>query len=379
MPATPTALDRREDQATAATTATIGARRMASQGLTTRAASDPAALVRWLGAVQAQDFLGSLWALGARLPGATEADIERAIADRAILRTWPMRGTVHFVPVEDARWLTGLLAARVITRNGSIYRRAGLDDAEFARGRTLLTRALADGQPQTRRAIYAALEVAGFATARIRGLHLIGRLAQEGLICLGPRAGKQPTVVLLDAWAPRQRALAREEAIAELALRYFRSHGPATVRDFAWWSGLRLAEIAGGLADVRGQLVAETLGGATYWGGATPSGGDAAPALHLLPPFDEFLVSYKDRRASLDPRDAGLWAERDHLMSSVIIAGGRVIGSWRRTLGRGGVAIAATLARPLTDPEGGAFAAAIARYGHFLGLPVTDVRTTPLG
>jgi len=179
MLATQGAIEPRE---TAPTAATIGARRLASQGLTPPACADPAALVRWLGAVQAQDFLGSLWALGSRLPCTTEADIERAIADRAILRTWPMRGTVHFVAAEDARWMTGLLAARVVARNGSIYRNAGLDDAAFAHGRELLTRALANGQPLTRTAIYATLEEAGFATARMRGSHLIGRLAQEGTI-----------------------------------------------------------------------------------------------------------------------------------------------------------------------------------------------------
>jgi len=367
-----------EAHATTPTAATIGARRMASQGLTPPVHANPAALVRWLGAVQVQDFLGSLWALGARLPGTTEADIERAIADRTILRTWPMRGTVHFVAAEDARWLTGLLAARVIARNGSIYRNPGLDDAAFARGRTLVTRALADGQPMKRTAIYATLEAAGFATERMRGLHLIGRLAQEGTICFGPRIGKQPTFVLLDAWAPQQRGLAHDEAIAELTLRYFRSHGPATVRDFAWWSGLRRTEIAGGLANVRGQLVVETIDGTTYWRGEEQPTGNATPALHLLPPFDEFLVSYKDRGAALDPRDAALWVERDHLSSSTIVAGGRVIGSWKRTLARDGVTIAATLARPLTDAEQAAFAATIARYGHFLGLPVLDTRMTLL-
>jgi len=375
MLATQDVLEQRE---TAAIAATIGARRLASQGLMPPAQADPAALVRWLGAVQAQDFLGSLWALGARLPGTTEADIERAIADRTILRTWPMRGTVHFVAAEDARWMTGLLAARVVARNGNIYRNAGLDDATFTQARAVLTRALADGQPLTRTTLYAALDAAGIATAQMRGLHVIGRLAQERLICFGPRAGKQPTFVLLDAWAPQQRTRAREEAIAELTLRYFRSHGPATERDFAWWSGLRRAEIAGGLADVRGQLVAETIDGTTYWRGDTQPMGDARPALHLLPPFDEFLVSYKDRGAALDPRDAGLWAERDHLLSSTIVAGGRVIGSWKRTLTRGGVSIAATLARPLAAAEQTEFVAAIARYGHFLGLPVLDTRTTLL-
>jgi len=367
-----------EQRAAATTTATIGARRLASQGLMPPAHADPATLVRWLGAVQAQDFLGSLWALGSRLPGTTEADIERAIADRAILRTWPMRGTVHFVAAEDARWMTGLLAARVIARNGSIYRKAGLDDATFARGRTILMRALADGQPLPRTALYATLEGAGIATAEMRGLHIIGRLAQEGHICFGPRAGKQPTFVLLDAWAPQQRSLAPDEAIAALTLRYFRSHGPATERDFAWWSGLRLTEVASGLAGVRGQLVAETIDGTTYWRGERPVTANPEPVLHLLPPFDEFLVSYKDRSAALDPRDAGLWAERDHLMSSVIVVGGRVLGSWKRALGRGGVTIAATLARPLTEAERLAFTAATARYGHFLGLPVLDTRTTLL-
>lgn len=350
--------------------ADIGIQRLATQGLARPAFATAAEVVRWMGAVQAQDFLGSLWAIGCRMERATEGDIERAITERAIVRTWPMRGTVHFVPAEDARWMVDLLAPRVIARLQGVYRQAGLDEEVFARSRDLFVRALEGGRWRMRGDLYALLEDAGIATANYRGLHIVGRLAQEGLICFGPREGKQPTFTLLDEWAPDARTLVREEALAEVALRYFRGHGPATLRDFVWWAGLLVTEARAGLEAVRSRLVEETIDGQTYWwADGTPCAPAPPPALRLLPPFDEYLVSYNDRGASLDPRINGVWARGDALSSPIIVIDGRVVGAWKRTFKPGAVAIEATLARTLDDAERVAFDAAARRYGEFVGLP----------
>lgn len=216
--------------------------RLHAQLLNRHPLSTPVEVVRWLGAVQAQDHLSSLWAIGLRLPKATEADIERAIADREIVRTWPLRGTIHYVAAEDTRWMLELLTPRVVARSAGLYKQFELDETIFARCRVLLTSALQGSRQLVRKEAYRVLEEGGVATGGSRGLHLLGRLALEGLICFGPREGKQPTFVLLAEWVPRPRVLNRNEALAELTQRFCMSHGPATAQDFAWWSGLTVVD-----------------------------------------------------------------------------------------------------------------------------------------
>src|SRR5882762_3244269 len=222
-------------------------------------------VVNWLGAVQAQDYLGSLWAIGLRMQQATEASIEQAIAARTIVRTWPMRGTLHFVSPRNVRWMLNLLTPRVIARCAGRYKQAGLDKAIFAKSRKLFIKALEGGGQLSRNEMYEVLEQGNISTTDQRGLHIIGHLAQEGLLCLGTRKGKQQTFVLLDEWIPSSRILARDEALGELAQRYFASHGPATLNDYAWWSGLTVADAKDGLEIVKTQLDHEIVEGSTYW------------------------------------------------------------------------------------------------------------------
>lgn len=355
----------------------IGVQRLMSQRVMPPTFTNPAEAVRWLGAVQAQDFLGSLWALGCRVQDATEPLIEQAIAERTIVRTWPMRGTVHVVPAEDARWMVDLLAPRVMSRTQSIYRQLELDQAVLARSRDVVTRALSGGKALRRNDLYALLDAEGIATGDMRGLHIIGHLAQAALICFGPRAGKQPTFTLLDEWVPNPRTPGREEAIAELVARYFRSHGPATIHDFIWWTGLTMAEARAGIEAVQPQLARETIDGkAYYWAESTPSVTPRSPALYLLPPFDEYLVSYKDRSPSLEPWNSFV-ASPDRHLGSIIVIDGRVVGTWKRTFKKDSVTIEATCGRDLTDAEIEAFEAAARRYAVFVGMPALHTRINP--
>jgi hypothetical protein len=348
----------------------ISVQRLMSQRLLQPTFATPAEVVRWMGAVQAQDFLGSLWAIGCRMQDATEEVVEQAIVERTILRTWPMRGTVHFVPAEDARWMLDLMTPRVIARSQYYYRQAGLDEAIFARSRDLFIRALAGGKQLTRGNLYELLEAEGIATANSRGLFIIGNLSQTGLICFGARQGKQPTFTLLDEWVPNMRTLTREEALAEMALRYFRSHGPATIHDFVWWTGLLMTDARAELDAVKSHLIEDTIDGKTYWWAeSVVSAPVSSPALHLLPAFDEYMVSYEDRSASLDPQHEKLLASENHL-SSIIVIDGQVVGNWKRTFKKGAVVIETTPARTLTPAERDLFEAAAQRYGEFLGLPV---------
>ncbi len=174
----------------------------------------PVEVVRWMGAVQAQDYAGGLWGVGLRMAKALESEIEDAIAARSIVRTWPMRRTLHLVPAEDVRWMLRLLASRVITGSAGRYRALGLDDAAFARSRTLLSLALAGGKRLQRQDAYAVLERGGVSPAGQRGIHILSHLAQQGLICFGPREGRQLTFVLLDEWLPTAPEPSRVECLA---------------------------------------------------------------------------------------------------------------------------------------------------------------------
>src|SRR5499425_503893 len=217
----------------------IARQRLYNQHIAGARFDNPGDVVGWLGAVQAQDYLSSLWAVGLRMKNATEKDVEKAIADKTLVRTWPMRGTLHFVAAADVRWMLELLTPRIVANNVQrLLRQFGLDEAAFARSKDLVARALQGGKRLTRNATYEVLEAEGVSTAGQRGLHILWRLAQDGVICLGSREGKQQTFALLDEWAPKAKRMGRDESLAELAKRYFTSRGPATLQDFTWWSGL---------------------------------------------------------------------------------------------------------------------------------------------
>ena len=221
--------------------------RLVNQQIAAQQFKTPGEIVKWLGAVQAQDYLGALWAVGCRLRNAKEKDIEKAIADKNIVRTWPMRGTLHFVAPEDAKWMLQLLTPRVIARAAGEYKRSGLDKKVFDKSRKVLIKALQDGKQLERGDMYRVLEEAKVDTSNTRGLHILGLLAQEGIICFGPRKGKQQSFVLLDEWIPDSKLLKGDEALAELTKRYFTGHGPASIQDFVWWSGLTVIEAKKGL------------------------------------------------------------------------------------------------------------------------------------
>ena len=349
----------------------IALQRLHTQGISSSPFSTPEAVVAWLGAVQAQDYLGGLWAVGLRLSQASEAVVEQALAERRIVRTWPMRGTLHFVAANDVRWLLELLPPRVIAGRARVLQQNyGLDDGTFGRSRDVLIRALEGGQSLARPALYQLLQAAGVNVDGGAGLQILWQLAQEGLICFGPRQGKQQTFVLLDEWLPAGKKLERSAALAELAHRYFRSHGPAMLPDFAWWSGLAVTDARAGLEMAKPELDCHIIDGRTYWFSATddPSPYIAVPSVYLLPPFDEYTVAYKDRSAALEPEyasHAGAWST---ILKPVVVANGRVIGTWKRTLSRESLAITPSRLRPFTAAEARGFNAAAQRYAAFLGL-----------
>ena len=336
--------------------------RLAAQHVTAPL-SDPADVVRRLGAVQAQDYLAGLWAVGLRTSDAREGDVERAIADKQIVRTWPMRGTLHFVAAEDVRWMTELLAPKPLAAAASRLRGLALDAKTLARAGRVLADALAGGQRLTRPAAYQVLERARIATANSRGLHVFWKLAHDGLIVFGPREGKQPTFVLADEWLPKPRARTRDEALRELAMRYFASHGPATLADFAWWSGLKIADARAAIALAGKALESIDVGGRTYWLGHVTAPRSRRRA-HLLPAFDEWLVAYTDRTAALDAAHAKRVNAGGGILNPTIVVDARVVGTWKRHLDRDELVFVPSPFAPLPDKE---VAAELARYARFVG------------
>jgi hypothetical protein len=347
----------------------IARQRLAGQRLGGTSFEKPGEVVAWLGAVQAQDYLGALWAIGLRMRTAVEAEVERAIADRTIIRTWPMRRTLHFVAAADVRWMLRLLTPRVVAAVAPrLQQHFDLDEAAFARSRGVLARALEGGRQLARNSMYEALEAARIHTGSGRGLHILSRLAQDGFLCFGAREGRQQTFALLDEWSPPVgKTLERDEALAELASRYFKSHGPATLQDFAWWSGLKAADARAGLEMVKSRFVKETIDGRDYWlSSSAPAVKEKMPGVHLLPAYDEYTVAYKDRSAVLDPAYAKEVNNGYGILSPVIVAKGQVVGTWKRTFKRDAVTITPSPFRKFNAEAARSFDEAASRYRKFL-------------
>ncbi|MBV9947000.1 MAG: AlkZ family DNA glycosylase [Myxococcales bacterium] len=355
----------------------IVGRRLEAQLISSSPFTRPVDVVRRLGAVQAQDYLGSLWAIGLRLSRGSEGDVERAIAERTIVRTWPMRGTLHFVAADDARWMIEHLARRGAAAAASRLRAMGIDDAVLSRARRALVAELEGGRRLVRDAAYRVLERARIATMGDRGLQILWSLAHEGLVCLGAREGKQHTIVLLDEWLAPARRLGRDEALGELAARYFTGHGPATARDFAWWSGLSLTDARWAIGAAGALLTEENIAGETYWcGRATHPEAPRRSGAHALPAFDEFFVGYKDRFAAVDPAHAAALDAFD-LLGPCILVDGRLAATWKRRLSAATVTCSTKLLAPLRAEKLASLRRALDRYARFLGRDVVVEAAEP--
>ena len=360
---------RRDDPAM--TSREIALHRLVNQQIASSTCASPGEVVSRLGAMQAQDYLGALWAVGLRSPGTTEADVEKALARREIVRTWPMRGTLHFVAAADARWMLELLTPRVIAASATRHQQLELDQNVFARSEKIFRKVLGGGQQRTREDMMGLLESAGISTANQRGYHILWLLAQQRVLCFGPRQGKQQTFVLFEEWIPQSRSLPREEALAELALRYFASHGPATLADFAGWSGLKITEARRALASVSSRLTEDEFEGSSYW--MPPSSqnipSNLSQTAFLLPGFDEYLLGYKNRTAVLSSQHAPFIIPGNNgMFQPTMVKGGKVIGVWKRSSPKNAAAISAQPFAPLSAGDTRGFSVAAKHYGRFIGV-----------
>ncbi|MBK8425790.1 MAG: AlkZ family DNA glycosylase [Lewinellaceae bacterium] len=323
-------------------------------------------IAAWMGATQAQDYTHAKWALGLRLPGTKDADVEAAIDRGEIIRTHLLRPTWHFVAAEDLRWMLALSAPQINAIMASTNRLMGLDEAIFARCNDIIAKTLEDGQHLTREELMSELEKAGIATNDFRAAHIMMRAEQEGIVCNGSRRGKQFTYALIDERIPASNIYSRPDAIAELARRYFRSHAPATLHDFQWWSGLKMTDARKGLEAVQPTLVQETIDKQTYW---MPHDFQErktdAPTLHLLPAFDEYLVSYKDRSASLHSSRKEHTITKNGIFKPVVVQNAWVHGIWQRSFKKDKVAVDYVFFEEAGEVDAALLEEAVQRFSGF--------------
>ena len=350
--------------------------RTASLLLSVQPFQRPGDVAHWFGAMQAQDLASGLWSFGVRLPHLDLAGVEAAVEAGEVLRTWPMRGTLHFVEASDARWLLALTGVRALA--GAAARRAylGLDLATVTKAADLVGERLAGGGRMTRAALVEEMGRAGIETAGQHAYHLLWYVSQIGVTCVGPNEGKDQTFVLLDEWAPEQRALEGEEALAELALRYFRGHGPTTRQDFAGWAGITAAEAKAGIAGAGESLAEAAYAEAPVWMAAglpdraadIVAGGDAQ-RVRLLPGFDEFMLGYKDRTIPLPREHANrIIPGNNGIFQPTVVLDGRVVGTWRRAVKRAKVEVRPELFAALSARRAKAVESAARDYARYVGL-----------
>jgi hypothetical protein len=341
----------------------------------------PADVVRRLFAVQAQDFASACWALGVRSPGSTAADVTASLSGGEIVRTWPMRGTLHFVAPEDLRWMLQLTRERMLASLASRNRQLELDAAVFEQVTDIVIEALSGGHALGRNELMRLLEDRGIRTSGERGYQLIYYLAQTATICWGPPYKNQQALVLVDEWIAPTPERSRDESLREHLLRYLAGHGPAKLTDYQWWSKLTLTDARIGLALARDQLIELEVEHETYWMTAqSHSAASSLPttrrhneAVYVLPGFDEYLLGYQDRSAALPAEFSGRVVPTSNgIFMPIIVSRGRAVGTWRRTLSASTVSIEAIPFVSLSSAQNSQFDRAVAGYARFLGLSRSD-------
>jgi hypothetical protein len=312
------------------TSQNIAWRRLLNQGILSGGFSMPEEVVRWMGCVQAQDFAQAKWAIGRRGQDITGAMIDKAFNEGRILRTHILRPTWHFVLPEDIGWMLSLTAPKIKAFSKSLYRKLGIDEGLLKRSKKIFSRALTGGNQMTREELMALLRKGRINTDDIRSNFFLMDAELDGLICSGPRRGRQFTYALLKERVPEFPTRGQEAAIAELTTRYFRSRGPATLQDFSWWSGFSLSQAKRGLEMNKDKLACEVVNGQAYWFSADKTAHTPLrSSIILLPAFDEYAVAYRDRSDVLDP----FYNKRSaNGLKPVIVINGRIAGTWRRVI-----------------------------------------------
>lgn len=359
--------------------------RLHNLGLNPAARFDtPLDLLKGLGAIQAQEYESSLWAMALRLkpnqaaqqsPNQSQdrrAVLNQAMTEGEIVRSWPMRGTLHWVPASELSWMLALMTPRILAASAGRLRQLEITPDLLTQSGECLRELLAETAWLSRPEILAAFEKIGIATHSQRGYHLLGYHAQTGLICQGPPVGKQPSFALLESFCPTQTQLSSEAALAEMARLYFSGHGPATVQDLARWTGLSLTQARQGLSAIQSELTSEIWGGNTHWFFAPPAKlrPVEVPEASLLPAFDEYLIGYQDRDLVLDPQFAPVVIPgKNGVFQPIFLLNGQVRGIWKRQIKRKKIQIQIFPFEQLAKSECEALLKAVEEFADYLNLP----------
>ncbi|HEX6982983.1 MAG TPA: winged helix DNA-binding domain-containing protein [Balneolaceae bacterium] len=335
---------------------------------------NPANLVHWMGAMQAQNYSMAKWAVGVRLPNSTDKIVEAAVDEGEIIRTHLLRPTWHLVAASDIHWMLELTAPRIKASMKSRHEQLGLTPSLISKSNKLLEEVLRGGNHLTRGELKAEFKKINIETDNNRISHLLLRAELDGVICSGRSKGNSQTYALLDERVPEKKSLSRNEALAELARRYFSSHGPATVNDFAWWSGLTLTDSRKALEMVKSDFITDTINSQTYWFSNSffiPEPDE--PSVHLLPAYDEFIISYTDRGATLSGEHNDKAISKNGMFWPVVIVNGQVAGLWKRTIKGNKVNLEVEPFQPFSKTVKDLIEKKATSFGDFLGKKAEEV------
>lgn len=350
--------------------------RLANQQLAGSKFTSPKEIVAWMGAMQAQDYPMAKWGIGVRLPGSTDKDVENAISTAQIIRTHLLRPTWHFVTPEDIYWMIDLCKAQLKTSQSSRDRQLELTETIYTKSNAIIEKALSNGKQLLREELIALLNQAGIATDENRAAHLFARAEIEKIMCSGATRNGKTTYALLAERVPKARQLTRDEALAELARRYFTSRYPASLQDFTWWSGLPARDAKHALESIRSAFTTEIMNQRTYWLASNfnlPR--ENHPSAYLLPTYDEFIISYNDREASITT-DLTQYLKKISdrgVFRPIIVLEGQVAGIWKRTIQKDTIQIEIQPFKPLKQSMKNLLVNSAEQYGYFCGKKI-DVK-----
>ena len=341
--------------------------RILSQQLSTSQFDEPKDLVKWMGAIQAQEYNMAKWAIGVRLKSGSLQQVEESLERGEIIRTHIMRPTWHFVPAEDLRWMIQLSGQRIKNAYDSYAKRFGIPESAHTKCSKLFEIMLRDNNHMTKLEIGEELNRAGVLDHPNTAHYFINRAEALGLVCSGKDKNKKITYALLDERIPTGKELHKDEALAELARRYFRSHSPASLQDFLWWSGLTISETRQAINLISDELNKDRFASQELFiHQSWVENKECDHVLHLLPSFDEYLISYKDRSAALDPKHYPKAFNNFGTFYPVILYNGRIIGNWEKVTKKGVITIETTFFEKKTKVEKKQLKEAESKYLNYL-------------
>ncbi len=346
--------------------------RLSNQRITENLFERPEEVVSWFGAIQAQDYSAAKWAIALRSNSLSNSCLDQAFAEGKILRTHVLRPTWHFVAPTDIRWMLQLSAQRVNEQMTHWYHSAGLTSNAFKKANAVITKVLQGGKQLKRTEIASELKKSnlGIALNNLTLTFIMLHAELDGVVCSGALKGKQQTYSLLDERAPKTRKLTHDEALAKLTKRYFESHGPATIKDYSWWSSLSVVDARRGIDMVSSELTHETITKQDYWFVNPDRKPSSKAAILLLPNFDEYIIGYTDRTAIFDESFAsGLDARHNPLFQNTILIDGQIMGTWKRTIQKSNAIVVAKPFIKLSNPKQELLEKAVLRYSKFLEVP----------